>query len=65
MIQVTLEELPLARTLIADNRGESIFNVSKDYFMKEAMLFKNIISVTADEAPAIYVYYREIKSQLK
>ncbi|KAJ8946493.1 hypothetical protein NQ318_001768 [Aromia moschata] len=58
MDQEIHEELLFARTLTTDTKGESIFNVFKDYFMEKAIPLSNIISVALDGAPAMVGRYR-------
>ncbi|KAJ8933142.1 hypothetical protein NQ318_006343 [Aromia moschata] len=57
MDQKIHEELLFARTLTTDTKGESIFNVFKDYFMEKAIPLSNIISVASDGAPAMVGRY--------
>jgi len=42
-----------ARTLIANTKGESIFNTVKDYFKEKNIFLVNIMSVATDGAPEI------------
>ncbi|CAH1957789.1 unnamed protein product [Acanthoscelides obtectus] len=65
MNQEIYEELLFARTLITDTKGESIFQVLKDYFSEKAIPLSNIISVATDGAPAMVGRYREFISYLK
>ena len=44
MDQEIQEEVLFARTLTTDTKGESIFNVLRDYFMEKAIPLSNIIS---------------------
>ncbi|CAH1991408.1 unnamed protein product [Acanthoscelides obtectus] len=53
MNQEIYEDLLFARTLITDTKGESIFQVLKDYFIETGILLSNIISVATDGAPAM------------
>lgn len=64
MDQEIHEELLFARTLTY-TKGESIFNVLRDYFMEKAIPLSNIISAAADGAPAMFGRYRGFISQLK
>ena len=50
MNQKIYEKLLFARTVITDTKGESIFHVLKDYFIKKAIPLSNILSVATDEA---------------
>lgn len=59
------EELLFARTLTTDTKGESIFNVLKDYFTEKAIPLTNIISAATDGAPAMVGGYRGFLSHLK
>lgn len=47
------EELLFVRTLTTDTKGESILNVSRDYFMEKGILLADILSVAGCRAPAI------------
>ncbi|GFY01965.1 SCAN domain-containing protein 3 [Trichonephila clavipes] len=47
------EEMLFARTLTTDTKGESIFNVLKEYFIENSIPLSNIISVATDGAPAM------------
>ena len=64
MDQEIHEELLFARTLTTDTKGESIFNVLKDYFIEKAIPLSNIIAA-ADGAPAMFGRYRGFISHLK
>ena len=57
MDQEIHEKLLFARTLTIDTKGESIFYVLKDYFIKKAIPLFNIISVATDEALAMVGRY--------
>ncbi|XP_056636253.1 SCAN domain-containing protein 3-like [Diorhabda sublineata] len=59
------EELLFARTLVTDNKGESIFHVLRDYFIEKEIPLSNIISVATDGAPAMVGRYRGFISFLK
>lgn len=59
------KELLFARTLTTDTKGESIFNVLKDYFTEKAIPLTNIISAATDGAPAMVGRYRGFLSHLK
>ncbi|KAJ8940745.1 hypothetical protein NQ318_005496 [Aromia moschata] len=65
MDQKIHEELLFARTLTTDAKGESIFNVFKDYFMEKAIPSLNITSVASDGAPAMVGRYRGFVRHLK
>ncbi|CAH1958478.1 unnamed protein product [Acanthoscelides obtectus] len=65
MNQEIYEELPFARTLITDTKGESIFHILKDYFIEKAIPLSNIISVATDGARAMVGRYRGFISYLK
>ncbi|KAJ8959617.1 hypothetical protein NQ318_021803 [Aromia moschata] len=65
MDQEIHEELLFARTLTTDIKGESIFNIFKDYCMEKAIPLSNIISVASDRAPAMVGRSREFVSHLK
>lgn len=65
MDQEIHEELLFARTLTTDTKGESIFNVLKDYFIEKAIPLTNIISVATYRAPAMFGRYRGFLSHLK
>ncbi|KAJ7324300.1 hypothetical protein JRQ81_017320, partial [Phrynocephalus forsythii] len=65
MDQEIHEELLFARTLPTDTKGESIYNVLKDYFVEKAILLSNIISAAADGAPAMFGRYCGFISHLK
>ncbi|XP_067417820.1 SCAN domain-containing protein 3-like [Emydura macquarii macquarii] len=65
MDQEIHQELLFAKTLTTDTKGESIFNVLKDYFMEKAIPLTNIISVAADGAPAMFGRYCGFISYLK
>jgi hypothetical protein len=53
MDQIICEELLFARTLTTDNKGESTFNVLKDYFIDKEIPLSNIISVATEGSPAM------------
>ena len=57
MDQEIHEKLLFVRTLTIDTKGESIFYVLKDYFIKKAIPLFNIISVATDEALAMVGRY--------
>jgi hypothetical protein len=59
------EELLFARNLVADTKGETIFNVLQDYFLEKEIPLKNIISIATDGAPAMVGRYRGFISFLK
>ena len=69
MDQEIHEELLFARTLTTDTKGESIFNVLKDYFIEKAIPLSNTIAAAAaaeaDGAPAMFGRYRGFISHLK
>ncbi|KAE9521889.1 hypothetical protein AGLY_017696 [Aphis glycines] len=65
MDQEINEELLFAKTLTTDTKGESIFNVLKDYFSEKAIPLTNIISASTDGAPATVRQYRGFLSHLK
>lgn len=65
MDQEIHEEILFARTLTTDTKGESIFNVLRDYFMEKAIPLSNIMSVATDGAPAMVGRYRGFISHLK
>jgi len=65
MDQEIHEELLFAKTLTTDTKGESIFNVLKDYFTEKAIPLTNIISAATDGAPAMVGRYRGFLSHLK
>lgn len=65
MDQEIHEELLFAKTLTTYTKGESIFNVLKDYFTEKAIPFTNIISAATDVASAMVGRYRGFLSQLK
>ncbi|CAI6353430.1 unnamed protein product [Macrosiphum euphorbiae] len=54
-----------ARTLIADTKGESIFNTIKDYFKEKNIPLVNIKSVATDGAPAMVGRHRGFIAFLK
>ncbi|GFY01500.1 SCAN domain-containing protein 3 [Trichonephila clavipes] len=47
------EEMLFARTLTTDTKGESIYNVLKEYFIENSIPLSNIILVATDGAPAM------------
>ncbi|GFS97807.1 protein ZBED8 [Trichonephila clavipes] len=59
------EEMLFARTLTTDTKGESIFNVLKEYFIENSIPLSNIISVATDGAPAMVGCYRGFIGHLK
>lgn len=59
------EELLFARTLITDTRGESMFNVLKNYFIEKAIPLINKTSAAKDGAPSMVGCYRGFISRLK
>ncbi|GFV51052.1 protein ZBED8 [Trichonephila clavipes] len=59
------EEMLFARTLTTDTKGGSIFNVLKEYFMKNSIPLSNIISVATDGVPAMDGHYRGFIGHLK
>ena len=59
------EELLFARTLNIDTKGESIFNVLKDFFIEKAIPLSNILSVATDGAPAMVGRYRGFVTLVK
>nr|XP_047123766.1 protein ZBED8-like [Hydra vulgaris] len=65
MNQEIHEELLFSRTLTTDTKGESIFNVLKDYFIVKAIPLSNIKSVATDGAPAMVERYCGFISYLK
>jgi len=65
MDQEIHEELLFARALKTDTKGESIFNVLRDYFMEKAIPLSNIISAAVDGAPAMFGRYRGFIGHLK
>ncbi|KAJ8897021.1 hypothetical protein PR048_002367 [Dryococelus australis] len=65
MDQEIHEELLFARTLTTGSKGESIFDVLRDYFMEKAIPLSNIISAAVDGAPAMFGCYRGFISHLK
>jgi hypothetical protein len=65
MNQEIHEELLFARTLTTDTKGESIFNVLRDYFKEKAIPLSNTMPAAADGAPAMFGHYRGFISHLK
>ncbi|GFX70450.1 SCAN domain-containing protein 3 [Trichonephila clavipes] len=59
------EEILFARTLTTDTKGESIFNVLKEYFIENSIPLSNIISVATDGVPAMVGCYRGFIGHLK
>ncbi|GFW99864.1 SCAN domain-containing protein 3 [Trichonephila clavipes] len=59
------EEMLFARTLTTDTKGESTFNVLKEYFIENSIPLLNIISVATDGAPAMVGRYRGFTGHLK
>ncbi|GFW02256.1 SCAN domain-containing protein 3 [Trichonephila clavipes] len=47
------KEMVSARTLATDTKGESLFNVLKEYFIENSIPLSNTISVATDGAPAM------------
>jgi len=60
-----IQEILFARTLIADTKGESIFNTVKDYFKEKNIPLVNIMSVATDEALAMVSHHRGFITFLK
>ncbi|GFU99908.1 SCAN domain-containing protein 3 [Trichonephila clavipes] len=54
-----------ARTLTTDTKGESIFNVLKEYLIENSIPLSNIISVATDGASAMVGRYRGFIGHLK
>ncbi|GFU38777.1 SCAN domain-containing protein 3 [Trichonephila clavipes] len=52
------EENALCKNLTTDTKGESIFNVLKEYFIENSIFLSNIISVATDGAPVMVGRYR-------
>jgi len=48
-----VHETLFARTLITDTKGESIFNIVKDFFKEKNIPLKNVISIATDRAPTM------------
>jgi len=65
MDQEIHEELLVARSLTTDTKGESIFNVLKDYFMEKSNPLTNIISAATYGASAMIGRYRGFISHIK
>jgi len=59
------EKMLFAKTLTTDTKGESIFNVLRDYFIEKAIPLTNIISASINGAPAMFGRYRGSISHLK
>lgn len=59
------QEMLFARSLIADTKGESIFNTIKDYFKEKNIPLANIMSVATDGAPAMVGRHRGFIALLK
>ncbi|GFU35252.1 SCAN domain-containing protein 3 [Trichonephila clavipes] len=59
------EEMLFARTLTTYTKGESLFNVLKEYFIENSIPLPNIISVATDGAPAMVGCYRGFIGHLK
>ncbi|XP_025406676.1 SCAN domain-containing protein 3-like [Sipha flava] len=53
-----VQEMLFARTLITDTKGESIFNIVKDFFKEKNIPLKNVISIATDGAPAMVGRHR-------
>lgn len=60
-----VQEMLFARTLITDTKGESIFNIVKDFFKEKNIPLKNVISITTDGAPAMVGRHRGFIAFLK
>jgi len=60
-----IQEMLFARTLIADTKGESIFNTVKDYFKEKNIPLVNIMSIATDGAPAMVGRHRGFIAFLK
>jgi zinc finger BED domain-containing protein 5/7/8/9 len=60
-----IQEMLFARSLIADTKGESIFNTVKDYFKEKNIPLANIMSVATDGAPAMVGRHRGFIALLK
>ncbi|GFV71576.1 SCAN domain-containing protein 3 [Trichonephila clavipes] len=54
MDQEDHEEMLFARILTNDSKGESIFNVLKEYFIENSIPLSNIISVATNGAPGAW-----------
>ncbi|GFT31228.1 protein ZBED8 [Trichonephila clavipes] len=52
------KEMLFARTLTTDTKGESIFNVLKEYFIENSIPLSNIIPVATDGAPVMAGRFR-------
>ena len=59
------EELLFARNLTTDTKGETIFNVLKDFSTQKSIPLSNIIAAAVDGAPAMFGRYRGFISHLK
>ncbi|GFW87500.1 zinc finger MYM-type protein 6 [Trichonephila clavipes] len=59
------EEMLFARILTTDTKGESIFNVLKEYFIENSIPLSNVISVATDGAPAMVGRYHGFIGHLK
>ncbi|XP_025414674.1 protein ZBED8-like [Sipha flava] len=53
-----VQEMLFARTLITDTKGESIFNIVKDFFKEKNIPLKNVIPIATDGAPAMVGRHR-------
>ena len=60
-----VEEMLLARPLITDTKGESIFKVIDNFFREKGIPMCNIIACATDGAPAIVGRHRRIILYLK
>jgi len=54
-----------ARTLITDTKGESIFNIVKDFFKEKNIPLKNVISIATDGVPEMVGRHRGFIAFLK
>ncbi|VVC42718.1 Hypothetical protein CINCED_3A003924, partial [Cinara cedri] len=59
-----IQEMLFARTLIADTKGESIFNTVKYYFKEKNIPLVNIMSVATDGAPAMHLVAKILSDRL-
>ena len=59
------EELLFARNLTTNTKGETIFNVLKDFCIQKSIPLSNIIAAAVDGAPAMFGRYRGFISHLK
>ncbi|GFV78512.1 SCAN domain-containing protein 3 [Trichonephila clavipes] len=65
MDQEHQEEMLFAKTLPTNTKGESIFNVLKEYFVENSIPLSNIISVATDGALAMVGRYHGFIGNLK